>query len=278
MLRFMGVAIALLLSLSAIDANATKLSGKIVITAKFRDALAALEKQSDEGKMRGYWNDPNGMKQVLPPLVDPSSDFAVVVYKKDAPAPKPDKIQTVNVLAGAMERNVVALRPGSRLKFVMMDPFDHELYSPGMDEFAPQKQAQRSFRPVDFKSEGIFEVRCKLMPHFKGWVVIAAATQIPTMKKDGTFALDDLEEGSYTIKVFFGGKWIKEKKFKVEKRQREVEVEIKLEDPAASSPAQSKKKEKKKEKASEKASETKEAEKGDAKAEKKAEGKKDKTE
>jgi hypothetical protein len=214
---------------NAPSALATKLTGTLAVTDKFVEKVDALKKKRAKKITRGYWNEPNPLKQIAPPKVDLSSDFGVVLFKEGADKPKADPVKTVKVYTGSLEKNVTVIRPTSRIKFLMTDPYDHELYSPGKHDFKPQKQAQNSFRPVDFYSAGIFEVKCKLIPHLHGWIVVVPATYVLEVKKNGNFELNDLDSGKYKIKVFFDGNWIYEKKFNIE-REREVKIDIKLKD------------------------------------------------
>jgi hypothetical protein len=227
--------------LMAGPALATKVTGKIVVTKEFRQALADAEKPPEQQRMTGYWNLPNGIIPVMPPRVDPSKDLGVVVFKEGAAPPAPDKLSTVKVRAAGLERNVIVARPKSTIRLRSVDPFEHELYSPELDSFRPERQAKNAFRPVDFPKEGVYHIRCKLMPHFNAAVVVTPATYVPEVDARGSFTLTDMEPGNYTIKVFHGDKWIHEQKFEIkEEKQKELKVEVKLTGPAPAKDAQKK--------------------------------------
>ncbi len=239
MVRLPAVFLALAVCLGAGPAAATKVTGKIVVTKEFREALERAAKKQEEGKTVSYWNEPNGLLPVEPPQVDPSADLGVVLFQDGAPAPGPDDVATVSVRAARLEKNVVVVRPGSTLRFNNVDPFDHELFSPTVEAFKPERQAKGAFRPIEFKAEGTYEVRCKMMPHFLGWVVAVPATLVLELDKTGGFKFDDLAPGKYTIKIFHGGSWVHEEAFVVEDR-REQAFEFKLtadKAPAAGKPA-----------------------------------------
>lgn len=202
--------------------------------------LDELRKQAEDPNTRGYWSEPNGVRPIAPVRFDFSSDIGVAIFKEGADEPKADPVLSLNVLTGSLEKNVVVIRPKSRVKFIMKSPYDHELFAPGKHDFKPQKQGNNSFRPIDFYSEGVFEVKCKLFPHFQGWVVATPATYVPDVNSSGSFSIEDMEEGKYTLKVFFKGKWIVEKKFEVSGKKQEVAVELKSIDGAKSSEKSSK--------------------------------------
>ena len=226
MYRTLLVFLVLLLEVTAFSANATDLYGKVSISGKFIESLMKNSNSSDTVTLRGYWNEPNGVLPIAPPSIKISSDFGVVLFRDGADKPKADSVQSVNVLTGKLEKNVIVIRPESRIKFIMRSPFDHELYSPAKHDFKPQLQGNNSFRPVDFYTPGIFEVKDKLIPHFLGWVVVTPATYVLKVDNSGTFKFDGAEPGDYKIKVFYKGKWIYEKAFTVDGRKRELNITL----------------------------------------------------
>jgi hypothetical protein len=230
--RFLTVVIISLIALINFSVSATNLTGKITVSKKFIEQLDQLRKDSESSTARGYWNEPNGVRPLASERVDLPSDIGVAIFREGAPEPEADPVLSLNVLTGSLERNVVIIRPKSRIKFIMKSPFDHELYAAGKHDFKPQKQGSNSFRPIDFYSAGVFEVRCKLFPHFQGWIVATPATYVPEISSSGAFAVEDMEEGKYTLKVFFRGRWIVEKKFEVSGKKQEIAVTLKKMDGA----------------------------------------------
>lgn len=207
--------------------QAATLTGKIVVTDALREELNDVEKKNTDG--RCYWNEPNGITPVVPPNVDPSTDIAVVVNREGAEKPKADPLATVMVRAADMERKVVVTRPGSTIRFRNEGPFDHELYSIGLESFRPERQSSDAYRPVEFEKEGVYEIRCKLMSHFKAYVVVTAATSILQVAQDGTFSMSDIVPGKYTLSVFYEGEWVKHESFEVkDETKRDISMEIEL--------------------------------------------------
>lgn len=243
-MRRLVVITALMSAISAASpALATKVSGKVVVTSEFREGLSKAAKGDEGSRLEGYWNEPNGIIPVLPPRVDPSRDLGVVVFKEGAKPPGPDQLTTVKVRASGMERSVIVTRPKSTIRLRSVDPFDHELYSPELDSFRPERQAKNAFRPIDFPKEGVYHLRCKLMPHFNAYVVVTSATLVVEVDQKGNFTLEDVEPGKYTLKVFHGGKWVHEQAFEVEEdgKKKEVRLEVKLEPKKAAKPDEKKK-------------------------------------
>lgn len=226
-MRAAAIVAGVIIYLAAFPAQATKLSGKVIVTPELKEEISKLERKQAESNRTYYWNEPNGIIPVRSLRINPATDIALVIFQEGALEPKPDELFTVKVHAGAMERKVVVTRPGSTVRFRNVDPFDHELYSPKIAGFKPERQSNGAFRPIQFTQEGVFEVRCKLMPHFKAHVVVTKATFIPEVEANGAFLLSDFKPGAYTVKVFYNGKWIHKQSFKIA-NQREVKLEVKL--------------------------------------------------
>ncbi len=187
-------------------AFAEKVSGKVTVTSELREAVAKKEKEAS--KKLYYWNEPNGIAAVRPPRVSPSSDIGVVLTLEGGASPGPNNVETVKVFAGSLEKDVIVTRPGSTIKFKNVDPFDHSLYSPTIASFKPEQQAKGGVRAIEFAEEGVFEIRCKLFPHFRAYVVVTKATHVVPVSGDGTFAVSELAPGKYQLKVFHDGNWI----------------------------------------------------------------------
>ena len=216
-MRFMVTVVGLLGLLLASPAHATKMSGKVTMKEAFFEALENAEKAQSKGSKAYYWQLPNGIIPVRPPSVDPTSDIAVVLFKEDADASKPDQKTNVVVETGQLEKAVIVTRPGSTIKFTNESPFIHELYSPDLSSFKPEAQSKGAFRPIEFKTEGIFKIKCRRMPGFLGYVVVTTGKDID-VKSDGTFS-GEIEPGKYTLKVFFHGAWIHKQSFSAEDRR-----------------------------------------------------------
>ena len=236
---------ALLLFLS--PAYATKVSAKFTLSKEYRDAMEAAESSQASNGKDCYWKLPNSILPTAPPKAEFGDDIVAVLMKDDAPDPKPDEVVSYNVHAGRLEKNVIVTRPGSSVKLLNVSPFNQELYSPDLSSFKPEAQSTNSFRLIDFPSEGVFEVRSKRFPHFKGYVVVTKGATVD-LKDDGTMT-EDLEPGKYTLKVFHDGKWVHKQSFAVEGgRMEPLTVTIKPgaeETPAAKADPAPKKEDKK---------------------------------
>jgi plastocyanin len=213
-MRFMVNVVGLAALLLATPAHATKMSGKVTIGRAYFEAMEKAENARDKGSKTFYWKLPNGIIPVRPPRIDFTGDIAVVLYRNDGSESKPDNVRTVGVETGKLSETVVVTRPGSTIKFTNESPYVHELYAPDHPDFKPEAQSKGAFRPIEFKTEGIYKIRCKRMPHFLGYVVVTGGRQL-TLKSDGTFA-EEIEPGGYSLKVFHDGAWVHEQSFTAE--------------------------------------------------------------
>ena len=225
-MRIMVNVAGLIALLMAVPAHATKISGKVSLNKEFVAALEKAEEAQSKGSKDFYWKLPNGLIPVRPPDVDLSSDIGVVLFRDDSAESQPDEVRKVEVETGQLRNTVIVTRPGSTLKFTNESPYVHELYSPEHPNFKPEAQSKGAFRPIEFKTEGIFEIRCKRMPHFLGYVVVTEGRTLP-IGSDGNFS-EEIEPGKYTIKVFYGGRWVHKKSFTAEgKRLESLNVTLK---------------------------------------------------
>jgi hypothetical protein len=233
---FIPAALAIALLIGG-RAEAAKIVGKITVTDQFRRTLVDEEAKAPNAVKPGYWTEPNAVRDVEPPFVSPSSDLGIVLVRDGAPPPKADDATEIDVRAGGLEKNVVVVRPGTPIKLRSVDPFDHELYVPAFDDFKPEKQSRGAFRTIEFAREGIYEVRCRLIPHFRGWIVVSPATIVVAADASGAFSVDGLPLGKYTLRVFFRGKWVLEQKIEILSERGEVPVDVKLDTtPAPAAP------------------------------------------
>lgn len=229
-MRFYAMIFGALLMLQLSPTHAAKLTGKIVVSKEFREALGKGESEEGGGVQGYYWQLPNGILPVLPPAVDPEKDIAVVLLRKGDDKSQPDEVGKYKVHTGGMERKAIVTRPGSTLEFINESPFTHELYSPQLASFKPEAQSTKSPRRIEFPEAGIFEVRCKLMPNFLSYVVVTPGVDL-AVKDDGTIARE-LDKGDYVLKVFHGGKWVYKHSFSVDGGRLEP-LQVKLTAPEA---------------------------------------------
>jgi hypothetical protein len=148
-MRSIAVVVGMFAWLYLMPAWAAKVTGRVIVSEAFREALAGSDKDDANTAKSYYWNQPNGIIGVTPPPVRPTSDLALVAFKEGAPPKGPDDISSVEVRTGSLARNVVVTRPGSTIRFINVSPFNHELYSPQLSSFKPEVQSTKAFRAIE---------------------------------------------------------------------------------------------------------------------------------
>ncbi len=122
-------------------------------------------------------------------------------------ARRPQKPVLVRVGGGRTTPVTIVLAPGTRISFQNTDPFPHSLYGVGISTFTPSRTRSGDQREWTVPSAGVFEIRDKLAPSLRFWVVgepNVAAIAYPSMK--GEFALTVDEPGKYKVQTYFSGK------------------------------------------------------------------------
>ncbi len=119
---------------------------------------------------------------------------------------KPQKPVLVRVGGGRTTPVTIVLAPGTRIAFQNTDPFDHSLYAVGLPSFSPSRTKPGDQREWTVPGEGVFEIRDKLAPSLRFWVVghpKVASIAYPSMA--GEFALSVPEPGTYQVQPYFAG-------------------------------------------------------------------------
>jgi len=209
------------------QASAGDFQGKLVLNPSFIQTLEK-EAEASDNSVDFYWNEPNGILSVAPPTVDFPMDMAVVLVPPSPTVAPPDELVTVLIKNADLEKDVIVVHKGTNVRFRNEEPFVHELFSPQIPDFKPEMQSTNAVRQVTFDNLGIFEIRCKRMPHFLSYVVVVATPFVAKLTEQGEFSFTNLTPGEYTLQVFYQGKWIHELKVNVEdKKTGPITVELK---------------------------------------------------
>jgi hypothetical protein len=125
-----------------------------------------------------------------------------------AAGPQPSQPPTLIRVGGGRTTPVtIVVTPGTKLVFKNTDPFSHMLYAVDVKEFSPNETTKGSTREWTVPSAGTFEIRDKLAPSLRMWVVAepnVAAITYPTMSGDFHLKVD--AEGQYQVQAYFAGK------------------------------------------------------------------------
>jgi plastocyanin len=207
------------LLMAAPPALATEVKGRVVI----RGALPA----QPETTRTYYWSLDNGVLAPREDRIFPERDLAVVMTLRGrTPARGEGAPVVVRISQGGMMPAAVAVRTGTLVRFQNDDPFTHELYSPTHSDFGSETMAPGQTRPLSVPGSGQVEIRCKRAPHLRGFVAVVDAAYVLTPEADGAFTLQ-AEPGTYTVRVFFEGRWLPESELVVNtERSQAVEIAV----------------------------------------------------
>ncbi len=217
----------LLLCLCCGGASAAEVQGKVVLSTAFVEALEKSQESTDNS-LDFYWSEPNGILSVQPPSVDFASQMAVVLIPPSSTTAPADEAITLRLADSKLEKEALVVHKGTIVRFRNEEPFVHELYSPQIADFKPEMQSTNGVRQLSFDTPGIFEIRCKRMPHLIGFVAVVATPFVSKLNDQGEFSFSNVSPGEYTLQVFYRGQWIQELKINVEeKKSGPITVELK---------------------------------------------------
>lgn len=190
-----------------------------------------------------YWEEPNGAVDVRRPLVHPDVDLGLILTGTGIA--EASQSPSLNVVGGRCRPGTLAINVNTTVRFLNQDLMSHELYavSPGQTEALPfftrQVTPARSDRSVQFTQAGTYELRDRMQPDFRCWVVVGQGVQgrVVPLNGDNTWRTSNVAAGSYTMRVYFEGRAVSETAVTVG-GDREVAVPaINLQNASAAPPA-----------------------------------------
>lgn len=202
---------ALLAAFTGSTARAAEIRG----TIQGLDTLQPAPAPEVQGRRLYYWEEPNGAIDVRRPHANPEIDVAVVLSGSEVAEGR--RPVTLPVIGGRCRPGTVVLAPNAVLQIQNQDWVAHELFATraGQDEpvgtFAPEATAPRSQRQVQLADAGTYEIRDRLQPLFRCWLVVGPGQgRVATPGSDGAFRFGPVTDGSYTIRVYYEGRVLAE--------------------------------------------------------------------
>ncbi len=100
--------------------------------------------------------------------------------------------------------HVVAVLVGTTVDFKNSDAVLHNVFSPDKcaDKFNLGSWPQGQVRSYTFKSPCAATLLCNVHPEMEGFVVAVPTPYFAVTDKSGAYAIKDLPDGSYTVKVW----------------------------------------------------------------------------
>lgn len=137
--------------------------------------------------------------------VKDSSDAVVYVAAiagKSFPAPKEHaKIDQLNLV---FHPHVLPVLVGTTVDFLNSDAVMHNVFTPDAcaEKFNLGTWPKGETRSYVFKSECAAALLCKVHPEMEAFVVAVPTPYFAVTKSDGSYAIPDVPDGAYTVKVW----------------------------------------------------------------------------
>ncbi len=134
-----------------------------------------------------------------------SSDAVVYVAAisgKTFPAPAEHaRIDQLNLV---FHPHVLPVLVGTTVDFLNSDAVLHNVFSPDAcaDKFNLGTWPKGETRSYQFKKECVATLLCKVHPEMEAFVVVVPTPYFAVTKADGSYAIPNVPDGSYTVKVW----------------------------------------------------------------------------
>jgi len=152
----------------------------------------------------GYWQLPNDVMEVQPPLVDPRSEMVVELNG----AGLPNKVLVKPVLRIEDSRfvpRVLPTKPNSKLTITNLDWMGHLLETKTQGTRAKRLGLKESME-YSFDKPGTYNIRCTEVPHLVAEIFVSDAPMVTLPDSTGAFRFPDIPSGSYTLRIWYRGK------------------------------------------------------------------------
>jgi len=98
---------------------------------------------------------------------------------------------------------VVVVPVGSTVRFTNHDPFDHNVFSVGdANQFDLGQYGRGETKEWTFAGPGLVRVFCNVHPRMVAFVQVMATRHYTQPGRDGSFVLEDVPPGPYTLRIW----------------------------------------------------------------------------
>lgn len=116
----------------------------------------------------------------------------------------PEKHVEVDQINMEFKPHVLAVLAGTTVDFLNSDALMHNVFTPDAcaDKFNLGTWPQGQKRSYTFKKECVATLLCKVHPEMEAFVVVSPTPYFAVTKADGSYAIPNVPDGSYTVKVW----------------------------------------------------------------------------
>ncbi|OLC04732.1 MAG: hypothetical protein AUH45_02545 [Gemmatimonadetes bacterium 13_1_40CM_69_22] len=134
----------------------------------------------------------------------PSRDLgAAVVWLERAPGPARPGVAEIVINDKQFVPGVVVVPVGSTVRFTNHDPFDHNVFSVSEpNQFDLGQYGRGEAKEWTFAGRGLVRVFCNVHPRMVAFVQVMATRYYTQPGRDGSFVLEDVPPGPYTLRVW----------------------------------------------------------------------------
>ncbi len=134
----------------------------------------------------------------------PSPDLGTaVVWLERAPGPARPGVAEIAINDKQFVPGVVVVPVGSTVRFTNHDPFDHNVFSVSEpSQFDLGEYGRGEAKEWAFTRPGLVRVFCNVHPRMVAFVQVMATRHYTQPGRDGSFALEDVPPGAYTLRVW----------------------------------------------------------------------------
>ena len=155
-----------------------------------------------------FWEVPNGVVPITTARADVERDVTVVLTGSGVEESSQPAAMVIE--GGRCRPGTVVVSPGAMVNIDNHDMLTHELYAVAgnsAERVVPaDRTSPRARRQVSFQRAGTYELRDVRDPSFRCWVLVGAGQgRVLRLDAQGAFRATGLNEGTYTLKVYYEG-------------------------------------------------------------------------
>lgn len=172
-----------------------------------------------------FWRLANPYIPIGPPIVDPRQEM-VVALEGPAQVSQTDRVSTIELVNLRAEPPVIAVAPGTKVRFVNHDTMMHLIEpAPGSPFMKPNSVAAGDEFSQSFDKLGSYDLRCSEIPHLRATVLVTEQKLVALPDNEGTFHFADLPQDKFLLRVWYKGKWIHSQTVRV---RGKANIEVRL--------------------------------------------------
>lgn len=155
----------------------------------------------------GYWLLPNDTLEIQPPYVDPRMEMVIELKGSGLPSKELVKPQ-IRIDDSRLIPTVLPVKANAKITFLNQDAVPHIFETvEGFQLRSKRVGINDSFQHA-FNKPGVYRIRSTEVPHMVAEIFVSDAPLATVPDASGVFTIPDIPAGSYTLRIWYRGKWI----------------------------------------------------------------------